>query len=712
MAQAATPSYSSDSKIISVSAEFLVRMRDAGRDFVDQKGLMGLGTGDLIDLKLPRFQRGLKWNDDRLADFHDSLVQGWPIGVLVMAVVESQVLNEETGQRRITLSLIDGQQRSWALSRLICEFWSTPWITFRNEADFPDAEATGPIVGASRAMLDLGVAIDVDPSLLEMAVREVTKRHGRDVLSLYTDFLDELVAVLGDFEEGFSLSQEVVQSRQVGIATNSLCQNLLQQEEALRQVEIPVLLLGESLQPQLPTIFRRLNEGVPLKGYDLLAALWESDLLTPSGRLSKPLKDTLQSILAVAGERIPSSYESDAGYEMDANAEAMSIEELSLFDLLYFLGSHMLDNRQSFRDKNGPVLNGQVLAFQVSALVFRGSIGGVDQRLREVFPRTTAGLPDTSKVIQLFGEAASTLDSALKPMMDVTISTVQLKGRIGLTAAVVYLAVILTHHNIVREDGARLRLERRGTSAEDRSVRAGLTMSSSERRQQLKKNLPGWFVLDALTSHFAGSRGYEHAAGRVWKDFRGTKPNKYLLRPANAMLKPAPLEDLLSAFGDLWRMETDVEKTPQRRRISDQGAILFRAAYLNAHVHDVAIDHIMPLKTGQSASKSLGEPLTLNHVANLMPLPESVNSSRNDIPWDTHFGTMKEAERRAVAEMLIVEPAACAESNLESRDSFISFLRARYKLLVDRALKNLEIEDWLALSEDERSDRLDGLCST
>lgn len=712
MAQAATPSYASDSKIISVSADFLVGMRDAGRDFVDQKGLMGLGAGDLIDLKLPRFQRGLKWNDDRLADFHDSLAQGWPIGVLVMAVIESQVLNEETGQRRITLSLIDGQQRSWALSRLIREFWSAPWITFRNEGGLPDTDTHGPIAGASHAMRDLATAIDVDSSLLEAAVREVSKLHGRDVLVLYTDFLAALVKELEDQAEGFSLSQDVLQLRDVRIATNALCQNLLHQEEALRQVEIPVLLLGESLQPQLPTIFRRLNEGVPLKGYDLLAALWESDLLAPSGRVSKPLKETLQSILAVASERISSSYESDAGYEMDANAEAMTIEELSLFDLLYFLGSRILDKRQSFHDKNGPLLNAQILAFQVAALVFRGSIGGVDQRLREVFPRMSSGLPDTSKVIDVFSEAAATLDSALKPMMDVSISTVQLKGRIGLTAAVVYLSVILTHHNIIREGGDGLRLERRGTSAEDRSVRPGLSMTSTERRQQLKKNLPGWFVLDALTSHFAGSRGYEHAAGRVWKEFRGTKPNKYLLRPANAMLTPAPLDDLLSSLAELWRMETDVEKTPQRRRISDQGAILIRAAYLKSQVHDVAIDHIMPLKTVQSASKSLGEPLPLNHVANLMPLPESVNSSRNDVPWDTHFGTMQEAEKRAVAEMLLVEPTACAESNLENRDSFISFLKARYKLLVDRALTNLEIEDWLTLSEDERSDRLDGLCST
>ena len=158
-----------------------------------------------------------------------------------------------------------------------------------------------------------------------------------------------------------------------------------------------------------------------------------------------------------------------------------------------------------------------VMAFQMSALTFNGSIGKVQNSLQEAFP-LEGKTPDISQLPLLYTEAASHLADALKPLMDVSSSNLTLRGRLGLTPAVVYLSVLLTHHNRVMS-GSHLQLRRRGGSAEDRLVTAGQFLTSTDRLAALKSTLPSWFVHDSLLSIFSGSRAYELANSRVWRDF-------------------------------------------------------------------------------------------------------------------------------------------------------------------------------------------------
>lgn len=682
----ATPKadYASESRVIEMPALALVRMRGTTETFADEDGTFGLDSGHLFDLRLPNFQRGLKWDKDRIKEFQDSLMQGWPIGVIVIAVESVEVINQQTGQRKYSLSLIDGQQRSWALTRLIRDFWSKPWFMFRNPKWDSIEPAAGAIEGSRVALELLSATATVPADDLKGIIEGISIAHGMAPFEDYPEFV-KLVEAQLELDAGALTGDARTASR-------LLCDSLVDQYRALCAVNVPTLFLGESLREQLPSVFRRLNEGVPLKGYDLLAAMWQATRLArPDGSLEH--ESILESIRQIADKRIEESYERiEAGYTLDPNLEPLQVSELSLFDLLYYLGRKM-GEPSCFR------LTQDVFAFQVAALAFRGSIGRVDEGLRRAFPKDEHGYPDLGYLPRSFLRTSSEIRNALKPLMDVSSSNVTLRGEVGLTMAVVYAAAILTHETIVAPSGDRLELRARTGSAAERMVRPGVSKSAMERLHLLKHYLPLWYLHDSLKAPFSGNRAYEAASQRIWRDFRTGAGIPYVLEPAYTMFAPPPLDGLVEGLNALWDQECDA-KTPMRRRISRLGAVLLRSAYCHLAVHDKVFDHVMPLEKGRAASRALGADLPLNHVANQMPLEALVNNSRGDTPWDQHRASLDQPTQQAVASVLLVPWESTAEANLASREAFMDFLRLRYRALAAQALTNLGHDEWTALDDD------------
>ena len=689
----ALPDYTAESRVVQIAAADLVTMRESNADYIDGPGTLGLGAGDLIRMSLPKFQRGLKWNQEKVSNFHLSLIQGWPIGVIVIAVERSSVINRSNGQRRHDLSLIDGQQRAWALRELIKTFWSQPRFLYTNEKWEEAQPAAGSIVASGKALRALADAVQLGMQELEGLVCKLSQSTEGKVFDDYMGLLDGLV------EQG--IDPNLGNSKAAREPASSLCSALKAQFDDLRRVPVHALILGESLASQLPTIFRRLNEGIPLRGYDLLAAMWDSTRLAPAkGKMTQKKHELVKAILATAEQRIESTYEKvDSGYDQDPNTEALELKDVSLFDFLYFLGSRMVDGNTTFS------LNSDALAFQTAALTLRGSIAHVDDQLRSAVPLASDGTPDIERLTSLFQEATKSITLALKHLMDVHVSTVQLKGRLGLTTTVVYTSVLLSHQHVVRKDGTRLKIDSRSASVQDRQITPGVYKTSQERHELLKQNMPLWYVHDSLTSAFAGSRAYELAMNRVWQDFRGSKTTPEL-QVSNVMFEQPKLEAMLRIFELLWRSESDISTTPQRRRISETGSVLYRAAFAHGSPTDAAIDHVLAFQKGKVAAKKLGEALPLNHVANLMPLAEVVNSKRGDAEWCTYLDAITPAQRIDVEKVLLVPKSSCVDSHFASKKEFTQFLRLRYRAMVDQALENLRCEEWKLLTRTQRDEQL------
>lgn len=694
MAGAPQPDYVAESRVVEIPVWALVEMRESKGAWVDPQGqVLSLGHGDLIEVMLPPFQRGLKWDEQRLSDFHESLIQGWPIGLVVLAAKSSRLINKKTGQRRHTLLLIDGQQRSWALAELTRNFWTRPWYNFASPKWDVLPSPAGSIIDAGRARDQLANTLKVSAVDVERAIASITSTQGQTALERYPDFLKALCAVVKVDPESTGQPAED--------AAKNMADSLRRQFEEFGEIKVPALLLAEALEPQLPSIFRRLNEGVPLKGYDLLAAMWEGERLTPGTDARR--KKALADILDVARRRISSSYEKPgSGYTFDPNLESLEAADLSLFDLLYFLSRSMSTDVDSAPSSD-------VLAFQISALVLAGSIGKVDDLLRKSFPVDPVGGPDITNVPKLYQDAWKHVLSALKPMLDVSSSTLQLRGRLGLTPTVVYASTFLTHHNrVVAGAGGHLEIRARTASADDKLVEPGVTMTSGERLARLTETLPAWFVHDALTSTFAGSRAYEAVNKRIWSEFSSgsAKSRRLLLEVSNEMLVHPSLDSMLSAFDRLWSLDLADQRTPQRRRISEAGSVLYRAAFSHLPVHDTVIDHVIPFSIGVATAKKVGKPYALNHIGNLMPLDKLVNGMRGDQPWDKFQSQLKPQARSKASKAAMVDWADTSTGCLRNPGLFNEFLSKRYRALVSQALTNLEHPEWLAVSGQARASKM------
>ena len=96
-------------------------------------------------------------------------------------------------------------------------------------------------------------------------------------------------------------------------------------------------------------------------------------------------------------------------------------------------------------------------------MVFNGHINKVDEPLRAAFPNLEGSdTPDILKFPQNWFDAVAQVESALKPLMDVTAKNLSsFKGRVGLTQAVVYISTFLTHQYIVVANGPKNRLVNR-----------------------------------------------------------------------------------------------------------------------------------------------------------------------------------------------------------------------------------------------------------
>ena len=74
---------------------------------------------DPIGIKIPRYQRGLVWQDDKKRDLIDSLIRQYPVGALLV----SEGLPEKMpdGRPKPIYQLIDGLQRTQAIAEHLQE---------------------------------------------------------------------------------------------------------------------------------------------------------------------------------------------------------------------------------------------------------------------------------------------------------------------------------------------------------------------------------------------------------------------------------------------------------------------------------------------------------------------------------------------------------------------------------------------------------------
>lgn len=628
---------------------------------------------DQISFSLPVYQRGLVWTDAHGRRFQDSLKLGWPIGEIVLAEREATPLPNNAGELR-RYDLIDGQQR-------------TRWLNKSRDRFFADALYSLETANALPVLTNLAADLGLNgASELREAYRAWTGESSfapsRDLedLNKFLHFLTGRYSVSlppsGTEEEG-----------RVHSAIIALNGELKGQYAALKELSVPALVIGNSLNENLHEIFKNLNSGTKLSDLDLLAADW-SRIPAPIGAsTSLPSRDR-DAVVDYAKRRIADSYDDDE-YTYDPDLSELQASELSLFDTLYGLGKlaherypHTFAALSESCDR---------LALFVAAILFTGGVGSRGQLADRYPDEPNSSSRDVSNFPRQFLQACKDIDSAFNPLNTVRAGK-KLKGRLGLLQAAAYIAAYIANvFWVAPATTRRMESRSRNNTIVERTGPDGMPWSLAMRIDRFKGALIGWFLRDVLREDFQGSDAYANAAARVWLDF---DRQNFTCSPNPAMLGPAAADELSSLLQERFLQELDVAVTPKQRRYSESTCAILRVAYSKASpsINDEEIDHVLPFELRRNRNF----PVAINHPANLMPLKKRINGTRRERTLDDFFAdaSIQASDKSEIAERLFVDVGICGQSVLMTRDSFRIFLEDRYRELCAYALEATGIADF------------------
>lgn len=681
--------------------------------------LLGSST-DLVKFEIPKFQRGLVWNKKRKQKLLQSLIQGWPTGVVVLTRIDSKEI--APGQREHTWHVIDGQQRITTFLEFLKGFWSEPWYQITDELRV--------------AFSALAETLDVDNgSSIEVALILLTQGDSSNPWS--EEYLDESSTFLSKICRVLSVDTPTsIQGPRYEKAIDA-CKiiriGLQEQRKALDTVPIALITISpkQGIVPRearsiSSQIFSVLNSGVPLNKYDLLAAKWTPELVpweqyanTDSSRSDahEPLKATQkQWMLNEMRSRIETSYQSFLeDVEDDVPIEGFGENEVSLFDYLYALSKST--SSYAVRENRGGIQTAErfsfpmgasssTQAFDTCALLFSGSLSpaGIES-LIETFP-TYRGEYDIPLVAELYLEAASEIDSKLSPYTQHATRN-RRRASLGAIQASVYLASYLNSVFDTRlgEDN-RLTIKKRSTDR-FRTTNGNANLNHAQRKSNFRENLPSWWLIQTISDVFQGSDAYKQAFEKVWKRHETDSSTSQVIfvEENDIFLGQPELNDMLLAFQNLFVKEFRVSQAPTSRSPSQSALALFSVVYKdkNQEMSSFDMDHVVAYRSPRnSTNPRLDKPIPLNHVGNFMPLLSGLNRSRGNTAWNQYFNTLDGANKETVKNDLLIDPSLLEEGLLTDLNLFGAILLARYVKMIHKAMINAGLKEYTAKDKSQQ----------
>ena len=686
--------------------------------------LLGAVNSDLIKFEIPKYQRGLVWNKKKKQDLLVSLKNGWPTGAIVLTKIGADEIG--SGRRELTWQVIDGQQRLTSFYIFQQSFWSEPWYIFTDSINEACAELA--------ETLDVTKIEDIQEALKMLTQGDSSHPWSETFLDESSTFLSKICRIL-DVE---SPTQVQTVRYDKALQACKVIRLALQSQRAALD-EIPIAVITISPKQGVPTrearnisseIFEKLNSGMPLNKYDLLAAKWIGEIVqwkkfssqstsrTSSEMALTPLQKKF--MLDQMRNRIEDSYKTfleDVEQE-DASIEDFGEEDVSLFDFLYALSkstslSATKENREGVFQSSerlsfptGKASNNQ--AFDTCALLFSGSISaaGIDN-LTKTFP-THEGEYDISQVAEYYLEAAKVIDSRLGQFTHRATKNKK-RASLGAVQASVYLASYLnTVFDTIPGEDDRLSIAPR-TIRRSHTVSGNSNFSSAQRQKNFKENLPSWWLLHTITDVYQGSDAYKQAVNSVWKRFDSEEINQKIkvrhVIENDFMLYQPELIDMLTALKNLFVNEFKVSQAPKNRNASQSAIAMFSVVYKDKNTefdkHD--LDHVIAYRSERNSTAArLDKPIPLNHVANFMPLISNLNKSRGNTPWSQYFLTLDGLNKETVRKDLLIDPSYLNEGILSDLSAFGGVILTRYLVMFDRALTNIGLKDYIEKSKDSK----------
>jgi hypothetical protein len=599
-----------------------------------------LDPSDPLIIRIPRFQRGLVWEDEKKRQLIDSLIRKFPVGALLV----SEVMQEKTADGRPVpvYQLIDGLQRTQA----IAEHLEEPLARVPR-----DVIPTALLAQLQQVLIDLGlgtVATDDLAGSVEswfQKVRVLDQGSGFNPLELITHVTNEL-AIAG---VGLSEAQ----------ALNPVAANILDAARDATDIggsEIPVLVYAGD-QNELPEVFARLNrQGTTLSKYQIFAAAWVSDTTVATNPEVRKAIDKKYADLK------------DEGFEVeeDPNVDPTSV---SLFEYLYGLSRHL-------KDRYPLLLRGDANdasdAFSLVTLVRGQRLDRMDQLPTFVADRDKAGRLDPSRMEKALDASIEFVREVLAPFLglQLTAGGRQAHGELQIVSII---AAVATHRY-----------------ASDSDWREVSKPSWRKLEKRFKAGIPQHYLLDLIRQTWRGPL-YSLAYDRVWDSGGGG-------RVMSDFYLNAPSKATWDAALTVWFDEQLAQKKTSRPNVSSLEKTFLRFAYgpivtvaaANASRFDV--EHLFPVgRLVELAKRDASGGWPVGSLANLALLDDATNRRKRDETIHEYFSgarAPKPAERAVIETYLLCDeadvdiPKVAGVDTLSQKD-YVAFLQARWPRLVD-----------------------------
>ena len=258
---------------------------------------------------VPRYQRGIVWNDKQRADLMDTIKKGLPFGTILL-------YHDEDGKFQI----IDGLQRSTAIQK----FGENP-TQFFDDGDIDDT-----VIGAIVELIGAGGNKRAQAETIRKELSEWVKEDHKtldDVEHMQFSKFGQRLTKLFPTLSGHAVD--------IGDLIEPMMKNYQDICKHISDTDIPAIVL-EGDPDSLPILFERINtKGLQLSKYQIFNATWPDKKYV--------ITDHFVDLVTANRNRYDTMLDGDATLDDYDSASFLHDKQLSVFEIAYGLGKYLCD---------------------------------------------------------------------------------------------------------------------------------------------------------------------------------------------------------------------------------------------------------------------------------------------------------------------------------------------------------------------------------
>lgn len=530
--------------------------------------------------RLPKFQRGIVWDRDRKLGLIDSVINGYPMGSILLYSSQFAGTKQE-------VDVVDGLQRATTLTQFVqkpLEFLRPSQVfseSFLNELDQ-----------------------EIDPN-----ANRSDPEYKRKSDTVLIDWLNEIGSVTSpDFKasklgtylgEHFEKFQGSVPLELFGKLESGL-HEATQVVTRLFDYELPAVLYSGP-QETVPEIFERINSlGKKLDKYEVLASTWANEkVLILNKGVRKKLEERYQGWL-------------DMGWDVENYdpAKGIGVGDANLHEYLLGLSQVLAESYPSLY-KFQKDSEDSTIAFVLATYAF-----GLRNSEMALLPRVmqrTSGSIDPSAFEKALFEVSDSIETSLAA----------LKLRLNKTSD---NSLVLHSQNQIVSMAAALLVSCYEFGA--------WKLVSKNLRDKISKALPSHYIRDILDGAWSGS-GDSRAYRLVWDETSIQQTGTGHRKASSHYHTPVSRQDFNKVF-DNWNIDQLRKSQTDRPNTSKEAKVVLLLAYSsvvsfqsNAQI-TFELEHLYPVKhiKGKIAGSGIGWPISA--IGNLALLDKKHNRIKGE----------------------------------------------------------------------------------